>query len=595
MIRRQGNMHGDGALGRLFGAWALAAFLVLAWAATAAAYFQDLGLGVRPAGMGEAFTAVADDSNAVLYNIAGLADLKMHEFNAMYSDLFSNLNAKLYSGETDFLGYHNLGLAVAMPPQFGNFALFWTLFNSRLYRENTFILGYGRNLGADLWRWLGAEESLGHIRLDAGLNLKFLNWEIPANEYTAANPAFNQGLSRTGVTADVGFLATLPDNVKVGMSLENFIPANVGLTIYETVPINFRLGTSYLYDWQGKLPVVDSLLGAVDFTQRYGISDIRIGVEGIFLKHLFALRVGTTADQFTTGASFFTPLNYANFDLRLDYAFGYPYNVEATWGSHRFSVVLRWDGIQGAEEDKPKTVMIRSEENMASKRERELAEERARERAQYLAMMERFRQDIRALQAELDEIMDSVHRGVIPAIQFTDGRAEVRPESFPTLNRVGEALARHSQIKVRLEGYTDGRGQELANLQLSQARMESVKSYLGKHFPVERQNLLPVGYGAARPVASNDTPAGRAANRRVEFTVLVPVGLDVAETASAGAPAESAAAEPVRPENTIRYEELARLQEKLQVYELEVNPQEVEDVFQQQHLENGHGPGTPAP
>jgi len=73
------------------------------------------------------------------------------------------------------------------------------------------------------------------------------------------------------------------------------------------------------------------------------------------------------------------------------------------------------------------------------------------------------------------------------------------------------------------------------------------------------------------------------------------VGLDVAETASAGAPAESAAAEPVRPENTIRYEELARLQEKLQVYELEVNPQEVEDVFQQQHLENGHGPGTPAP
>src|SRR5476649_696365 len=62
----------------------------------AQAAFQDTGWGARPVGMGGAFTAIADDSNAPLYNPAGLVQVQWNEVSAMYSRLFSGLT--LYSG-----------------------------------------------------------------------------------------------------------------------------------------------------------------------------------------------------------------------------------------------------------------------------------------------------------------------------------------------------------------------------------------------------------------------------------------------------------------------------------------------------------------
>src|SRR6185369_5748341 len=60
------------------------------------AAFQDTGWGARPIGMGGAFTAISDDSNAPLYNPAGLVQVQWNEVSAMYSRLFSGLT--LYSG-----------------------------------------------------------------------------------------------------------------------------------------------------------------------------------------------------------------------------------------------------------------------------------------------------------------------------------------------------------------------------------------------------------------------------------------------------------------------------------------------------------------
>src|SRR5438045_1286820 len=60
------------------------------------AAFLDTGWGARPVGMGGAFTAIADDSNAPLYNPAGLVQIQWNEVSAMYSRLFSGLT--LYSG-----------------------------------------------------------------------------------------------------------------------------------------------------------------------------------------------------------------------------------------------------------------------------------------------------------------------------------------------------------------------------------------------------------------------------------------------------------------------------------------------------------------
>src|SRR6185436_19321357 len=62
------------------------------------AAFEDTGWGARPVGMGGAFTAISDDSNAPLYNPAGLVQVQWNEVSAMYSRLFSGLT--LYSGDS---------------------------------------------------------------------------------------------------------------------------------------------------------------------------------------------------------------------------------------------------------------------------------------------------------------------------------------------------------------------------------------------------------------------------------------------------------------------------------------------------------------
>lgn len=105
-------------------------------------------------------------------------------------------------------------------------------------------------------------------------------------------------------------------------------------------------------------------------------------------------------------------------------------------------------------------------------------------------------------------------------IRFDTGEATIRKESFPILDEVADILKNHPEIvEVEVEGHTDNVGSRAYNLQLSERRAKSVVQYLVKR-GVEPRRLTSRGYGFDRPVASNDTPLGRAKNRRVEFTIL---------------------------------------------------------------------------
>ena len=74
-------------------------------------------------------------------------------------------------------------------------------------------------------------------------------------------------------------------------------------------------------------------------------------------------------------------------------------------------------------------------------------------------------------------------------------------------------------MRLSVEGHTDAIGGELANMKLSQARAESVRTYLaGKG--VEPDRLEAVGYGTTKPIASNKTEKGRSQNRRTEFRII---------------------------------------------------------------------------
>jgi outer membrane protein OmpA-like peptidoglycan-associated protein len=103
-------------------------------------------------------------------------------------------------------------------------------------------------------------------------------------------------------------------------------------------------------------------------------------------------------------------------------------------------------------------------------------------------------------------------------ISFETDSAQLRPESRAQLRDVAAILRAYPSIRVKIGGYTDSTGDPASNLQLSAARAESVRQELiSQGLGVDR--LDAEGYGAAQPVASNDTEEGRARNRRIALRV----------------------------------------------------------------------------
>lgn len=105
-------------------------------------------------------------------------------------------------------------------------------------------------------------------------------------------------------------------------------------------------------------------------------------------------------------------------------------------------------------------------------------------------------------------------------IFFESGHARIAAESFSLLDEIAVVVNEHPElVKIRIEGHTDDVGGSRANLALSKRRAVSVRTYLVSK-GVDPVRLIAEGYGHDNPIADNDTPEGRAKNRRVAFTVL---------------------------------------------------------------------------
>ncbi|HZX29378.1 MAG TPA: OmpA family protein [Telluria sp.] len=104
-------------------------------------------------------------------------------------------------------------------------------------------------------------------------------------------------------------------------------------------------------------------------------------------------------------------------------------------------------------------------------------------------------------------------------IEFETGKAALTPSGQAILDQMAEALRKVGGKRVEVIGHTDNAGSRSANLGLSLARAEAVRSYLaGKGIAPDR--VAVAGAGPDRPVADNATADGRARNRRIEFRVL---------------------------------------------------------------------------
>ncbi|CAN5535152.1 hypothetical protein BH20VER3_BH20VER3_07750 [soil metagenome] len=113
-------------------------------------------------------------------------------------------------------------------------------------------------------------------------------------------------------------------------------------------------------------------------------------------------------------------------------------------------------------------------------------------------------------------------------VLFDYDKAALKPAAEEALKKVGVVLSQFPDSMVIIEGYTDAKGGESFNLQLSRERAEAVKTWLVTNGGVPASSITTKGYGEENPVAPNknedgsDNPAGRALNRRVSIIVEKP-------------------------------------------------------------------------
>lgn len=104
----------------------------------------------------------------------------------------------------------------------------------------------------------------------------------------------------------------------------------------------------------------------------------------------------------------------------------------------------------------------------------------------------------------------------VTGVFFEAGRDELTPLARKQLDIIATQIESNPEASTVIEGFTDTRGDERQNLQLSQRRANAVREYLASR-GVDAERLEAVGLGENYPVASNTTPTGRATNRRVEI------------------------------------------------------------------------------
>lgn len=318
---------------------AIASLLTLT--ATAQAAFVDLGAGARAPGMGNAFTAVADDVFAIHYNPAGLALLERPEFGSSYTRLLLGLSDNSDLSQM-FLGYaHPLRQGRG-----GTLGLSWEQFalDRSLYQEQSFAASYARLLAGN---WGGGN-------LYGGVNARYLrrgfgSFPEAANSTSGGLPTANadpvlKGRNSVGAPdADIGALYRFKDNYAVGLALDHVLQPDMAFSRGDTdkVPMSAKLGLSYRS--------ILSNLGLQYETRRAptGTRDqtLSMAAERWFPRLLVgdfglrgALNLGSR-DLKTLSLGF----SYRTRRLSVDYGFALPIgSIASTAGSHRLGFSVRF-------------------------------------------------------------------------------------------------------------------------------------------------------------------------------------------------------------------------------------------------------------
>ena len=131
----------------------------------------------------------------------------------------------------------------------------------------------------------------------------------------------------------------------------------------------------------------------------------------------------------------------------------------------------------------------------------------------------KLRQRLEGTGVSVTRVGDNITLNMPSSITFALNSSDLNAQFYNALDGVSMVLKEYNKTVIEVAGHTDSSGSDQYNQQLSQRRASSVASYLSSH-GIDSQRLITVGAGEAHPIASNDTEAGRAQNRRVEMTIV---------------------------------------------------------------------------
>ncbi|GEK44636.1 MAG: OmpA family protein [Acinetobacter sp.] len=131
----------------------------------------------------------------------------------------------------------------------------------------------------------------------------------------------------------------------------------------------------------------------------------------------------------------------------------------------------------------------------------------------------KLRQQMAGTGVEVNRNPDGSVGLIMPGnITFDTNKSNIKPNFYSTLNKVAQTLTEDNKSGILVTGYTDSTGNDSINIPLSQARAQSVASYLASQ-GVSTTRINAQGQGSANPIASNATAEGREQNRRVEISI----------------------------------------------------------------------------
>lgn len=547
---------------------------------TTGVQFLEVPTGVRGAGMGNTFAAIADDVTTTYWNTAGLANLDKLEFNALYVSYLASINYGFGGVAIPIQPGSTIGLSAAFD--------FVPTFNST---NNPLATPGSAN---DLALSLGFGQSLGD-NLDIGIGGKF----ISSNLVT---------YSATGEAVDAGVLIhTKQKDLTLGLSVQNVgqISNFTNYSAQEKLPLIYRAGIAYrfqpkepthfvigvdvekpidsdpIYHAGGELWVGDKTIaaafragyslnalnqdlggttgaslgagvkitsfelnyalvpfGVLGDTQRFSVTwRLEPGEEGGSAQaqkiKMNAIAIKPQISDLQTGT-----LRQATFDVKpqartdiknwsLDITDRKGNLLRTISGKGVPPKQISWDGrdangnvVNGGlyANYNFRTIDARGQEVSASNAILKVAEVSEREAPMVASVSANARIfSVPSLQAEVRPTS-----GVIkpPSITFDGDKDRLSPAFYNYLDKVAKLIRKHPTSRIYLEGHAYQEGTEQKEQSLSQNRADSVLRYLVEKGKVSPDNLYSRGHGSTSPIDTSDTEEARSKNRRVDIVIL---------------------------------------------------------------------------